>query len=55
MHVVERDYLMVTCAVDAGDATELDRGMQSRFDDPRSGRGSRAVPDIADSDVSGLW
>ena len=54
MHVVERDHLMVTGAVDAADATELDRGTQSRVGDPRRGRGSRAVPDVADSDVGGL-
>ena len=44
----------VTGAVDAADATELDRGRPSRVSDPRRGRGSRAVPDVAVSDVSGL-
>ena len=54
MDVVESDHLTVTGAVDAADATELDRGMRNRVG-LRRGPWSRAVPDVAGSDVGGHW
>ena len=55
MDVVESDHLTVTGAVDAADATELDRGMRNRVGSLRRGPWSRAVPDVAGSDVGGHW